>query len=74
MITIDPPIEKLTNAQKIELIDQLEASLSDDLPAEWTPPQSHLDLLAERDELERSGQMEVLDLEEFERRLMEAKL
>ena len=65
MITIDPPIEKLTDAQKIELIEQLEASLSDSLPEDWSPPQSHLDLLAERERRLESGEETLIELDDF---------
>jgi len=65
MITIDPPIEKMSLAEKLELIDRIEATLPDALPSDWVSPPSHFDALREREQRLESGADTLIELEDF---------
>ncbi|MDB6137379.1 MAG: hypothetical protein JWO94_451 [Verrucomicrobiaceae bacterium] len=67
-------IEELTDEQKLNLIEQLEDSIASRLPKNWVPSAAHLEFLAEREKLEQSGAMPVLELDELERIVLDARL
>lgn len=63
MITIDPPIEKLTRLEKFALIAELETSLLHD-EEEFEIPEWHLDLLRQRQAAAERGEDPTIPFEE----------
>lgn len=61
MITINPPIEELSLHQRMELIQQLEATL----PADYIADDWEQEELASREQQMKSGEDQLLDLAEF---------
>jgi hypothetical protein len=60
-----PPIEELTPAQRIELMETLWKSMSDNR-RDNKPPDWHRDYLNEREEAIADGTDEFIDVDEFE--------
>jgi hypothetical protein len=65
MITIDPPLMEMTLAQRLELLEQLEATLPRTLGSEWSPPFWVAQELADREKLLRDGIDSLIPLETF---------
>jgi hypothetical protein len=63
-----PPIEEMTPAQRVELMEALWESMSRSAK-EITPPAWHGDVLREREEALRRGSDRFISLEEAEERI-----